>query len=384
VLSRLPELANFAFTSLHGDLPPRVREIALASFISFPSSHLTPAVLLCTDVAARGVDFADIDTVIQYDPPTDPKTFSHRAGRTARAGKQGRAILLLGTGREEEYIEFLNVRRIPLAREQYLDSDLATTSLPTTLDPDAIELMETIRGILRTDRELHDKAAKAFVSSLRAYTKHEATFIFRLVDLDFHSIAIGFGLLRLPAMPEIKDWKKKRDAILAKKAKAEQVEVKVEEGTESEVPGETSAAVEPENEIINWNDAEVDVSLFSRQTMSMLISSGIISVIPLNLEKRSDFKPWKLKNQLQPPLNRPWQRERSRQKCEKPGPSRKIVKFVKKIEERRGISKNRRNGRENKLKVGKLGWSKNSRESEVKSRLKMARMLKRIIESTKL
>jgi hypothetical protein len=185
-------------------------------------------------------------------------------------------------------------------------------------------------------------------------------------------------------MPEIKDWKKKRDAILAKKAKAEQVEVKVEEGTESEVPGETSAAVEPENEIINWNDAEVDVSLFSRQTMSMLISSGIISVIPLNLEKRSDFKPWKLKNQLQPPLNRAWRRERSRQKCEKPGPSRKIVKFVKKIEERRGISKNRRNGRENKLKVGKLGWSKNSRESEVKSRLKMARMLKRIIESTKL
>lgn len=60
--------------------------------------------LLCTDVAARGVDFADLDVVIQYDTPTDPKTFSHRAGRTARAGRRGRAIVLLGKGREEDYV----------------------------------------------------------------------------------------------------------------------------------------------------------------------------------------------------------------------------------------------------------------------------------------
>jgi ATP-dependent RNA helicase DDX55/SPB4 len=271
ILSRLPELANFAFTSLHGDLPPRVREIALASFISFPSSHLTPAVLLCTDVAARGVDFADIDTVIQYDPPTDPKTFSHRAGRTARAGKQGRAILLLGTGREEEYIDFLNVRRIPLARERYLDSELSTIDLPPQLDHDAVELLGQIRTILKTDRELHDKAAKAFVSSLRAYTKHEATFIFRLVDLDFHSIAIGFGLLRLPAMPEIKDWKKKRDARMAKKIKREQ-EVKVEEGVAPGPQPASGADVElvPQEENIEWTDAEVDVS----PSLPILISTN--------------------------------------------------------------------------------------------------------------
>jgi ATP-dependent RNA helicase DDX55/SPB4 len=230
----------------------------LASYISFPASHLTPSVLLCTDVAARGVDFADIDTVIQYDPPTDPKTFSHRAGRTARAGKQGRAILLLGTGREEEYIEFLNVRRIPLAREQYLDADLNPIPLHSSLDNDAVELLGTIRAILKTDRELHDKAAKAFVSSLRAYTKHEATFIFRLVDLDFHSIAIGFGLLRLPAMPEVRDWKKKRDSRLAKKLKAEQG-VKLEEGV-TPVPEAVDSVTGPEIENIEWEDAEVDVS----------------------------------------------------------------------------------------------------------------------------
>jgi ATP-dependent RNA helicase DDX55/SPB4 len=282
ILSRLPELANFAFTSLHGDLPPRVREIALASYISFPASHLTPAVLLCTDVAARGVDFADIDTVIQYDPPTDPKTFSHRAGRTARAGKLGRAILLLGTGREEEYIEFLNVRRIPLAREQYLDSELQPIPLHSSLDNDAVDLLHTIRAILKTDRELHDKAAKAFVSSLRAYTKHEATFIFRLVDLDFHSIAIGFGLLRLPAMPEVRDWKKKRDARLAKKLKKEQEqEVKVEEGV---TPSEPVADVGPEVENIEWEDADVDVSILAN-VLIVLTGSGTISATQPKLVK---------------------------------------------------------------------------------------------------
>ena len=56
-----------------------------------------------------------------------------------------------------------------------------------------------------------NQGAKAFVSSLRAYTKHEASFIFRLVDLDLGSMATAYGLLRLPAMPEIKEWRKRRN-----------------------------------------------------------------------------------------------------------------------------------------------------------------------------
>jgi ATP-dependent RNA helicase DDX55/SPB4 len=54
-------------------------------------------------VAARGLDLPDVDTVIQFDPPVDPKQFSHRAGRTARAGKSGVAWVLL-SGPEEEYV----------------------------------------------------------------------------------------------------------------------------------------------------------------------------------------------------------------------------------------------------------------------------------------
>lgn len=160
--------------------------------------------------------------------------------------------MLLGKGREEDYIDFLNVRKIPLVREAYIDHNLAPDETgPITLDPAAVDLMETIRTILKTDRELHDKAAKAFVSALRAYSKHEATFIFRLADLDMHSAAISFGLLRMPAMPEIKDWRKRKEA-LRKRGPLEG------EAAEEDIP---------------WEDAELDVS-------SLLIAHRIIRLTP--------------------------------------------------------------------------------------------------------
>jgi ATP-dependent RNA helicase DDX55/SPB4 len=51
------------------------------------------------------------------------------------------------------------------------------------------------------------QAAKAFVSFVRAYSKHEASYIFRLKNLDLIQVAKSFGLLRLPKMPELKEAK---------------------------------------------------------------------------------------------------------------------------------------------------------------------------------
>jgi superfamily II DNA/RNA helicase len=76
--------------AIHGDLRQEVRERALKRFAAGKL-----AVLVATDVAARGLDIDDLDIVIQYDPPPDPKTYLHRAGRTARAGAAGLVVTLV-------------------------------------------------------------------------------------------------------------------------------------------------------------------------------------------------------------------------------------------------------------------------------------------------
>lgn len=84
-------------------MPPASRTSTLSAFASHPSTPNSPSILLCTDVAARGLDLPAIDVVIQFDPPVDPKQFSHRCGRTARAGREGRAWCLL-TERERGFV----------------------------------------------------------------------------------------------------------------------------------------------------------------------------------------------------------------------------------------------------------------------------------------
>ncbi|GAA5796798.1 hypothetical protein HPULCUR_002173 [Helicostylum pulchrum] len=215
ILSRLPQLKPFSFHSLHGQMDTKRRSATYTSFTEL--SPAIPAVLLCTDVASRGLDISDLDYVIQYDPPQDPKAFSHRAGRAGRAGRKGKATVILVRGREEVYIEFLKLRKIPLQRRGYIladhsivdnsvvdesDDEKATSS--QVKDDSLMEFINNVRKIVKTDRDISDRAIKAFVSWARAYSKHEASYIFRIKDLDLASLAMGFGLLKLPKMPELK------------------------------------------------------------------------------------------------------------------------------------------------------------------------------------
>jgi superfamily II DNA/RNA helicase len=76
--------------AIHGDLRQQVRERALEQF----STGRLP-VLVATDVAARGIDVDDIDVVVHFDPPEDHKSYLHRSGRTARAGREGLVVTLV-------------------------------------------------------------------------------------------------------------------------------------------------------------------------------------------------------------------------------------------------------------------------------------------------
>ena len=75
---------------IHGDLRQKERERALKAF-----SEGRLAVLVATDVAARGLDVDDIEVVVHFDPPSDHKGYLHRSGRTARAGRAGLVVTLV-------------------------------------------------------------------------------------------------------------------------------------------------------------------------------------------------------------------------------------------------------------------------------------------------
>ncbi|MGQ5651040.1 DEAD/DEAH box helicase [Streptomyces sp. EKR5.2] len=81
---------GFAAGAVHGDLGQGAREQALRAFRNGKVD-----VLVCTDVAARGIDVEGVTHVINYQSPEDEKTYLHRIGRTGRAGASGTAITLV-------------------------------------------------------------------------------------------------------------------------------------------------------------------------------------------------------------------------------------------------------------------------------------------------
>jgi superfamily II DNA/RNA helicase len=84
---------------LHGDMLPKQR---MDSFKAFSAHTGAGAVAVCTDVAARGLDFTDVEHVVMFDLPRTFLDFLHRSGRTARAGRAGRVTVLVGKGEAEE------------------------------------------------------------------------------------------------------------------------------------------------------------------------------------------------------------------------------------------------------------------------------------------
>lgn len=170
---------------IHGKRKKGKRENAFENF-----RQAKEGILVCTDVMARGVDIPDVDWVVQFDPPSSASAFVHRCGRTARIGHKGNALLILMPN-EEAYVDFLRInQKAPVDPMQ----EVITT---TNFTP-------KIKEMAKADRNLYEKGMKAFVSYVQSYTKHECRYLLRVKDLDFGGLATGFGLLKIPLMPELK------------------------------------------------------------------------------------------------------------------------------------------------------------------------------------
>ena len=177
-------LTNQKVLSIHGKMKSKRHKI----FDKF--RKLESGVLICTDVMARGVDIPEMNQVVQFDPPSNAEAFVLRCGRTARIGNLGTALLVLQPN-EDCYVEFLSINQKVVMSEMP-----AVVGVP--------DLLSEIRDLQKNDRDLMDKANRAFVSYIQSYVKHECKMILRVKDLNLGAIATSYGLLKMPKMPELK------------------------------------------------------------------------------------------------------------------------------------------------------------------------------------
>lgn len=121
--------------AIHGDLQQKQRDKALSGFAAGSSS-----ILVATNVAARGLHIDDVDVVIHYDPPDDPKTYLHRSGRTARAGESGLVVTFVEWDQVNEVLGIqrragLNVPIIKMFSNDERVADLSSWSPDPELAP---------------------------------------------------------------------------------------------------------------------------------------------------------------------------------------------------------------------------------------------------------
>jgi len=145
----------------------------------------TKGTLLCTDVAARGLDIPAVDWIIQFDPPDDPKEYIHRVGRTARGDKgTGRALLFL-TPEETGFLRYLKAAKVTLNEYEFPMKKLAN-------------VQSQLQRLIEKNYYLNCAARDAYRSYLLAYASHSLRDIFNVHELDLAAVGRAFGFTAPP------------------------------------------------------------------------------------------------------------------------------------------------------------------------------------------
>ncbi|CAM9857342.1 unnamed protein product [Ascophyllum nodosum] len=188
---------------LHGNVPQSERQ---ATYRAFGAS--TSGVLICTDVAARGLDLPTVDWIVQYDPPAETADYVHRVGRTARKGERGHSLLFL-LPRETAYLGVLEARGLrpkPLSLEGVLcAADAGKHDARRADEQLAYELQQDLQLLVAGDKILLDRARAAFQSHVRAYAARapDSRAVFQVRSLHLGHVARSFALKDPPTAVKV-------------------------------------------------------------------------------------------------------------------------------------------------------------------------------------
>ena len=193
---------------LHGNMDKKQRAAAFSSFRSAESG-----VLLCTDVAARGLNLQGVHWIVQYDLPPDPKEYVHRVGRAARLGQQGAALILLHPS-EAPFLQLLQGAGMHLRELSFGSLQAALCPGGSTRDIYLLELalQRQLEERVKRTPYLHAAASSAFQSYVRSYSAHSKAVqrVLHVGQLHLGHLAKSFGLRETPTAVAKQHTKRQR------------------------------------------------------------------------------------------------------------------------------------------------------------------------------
>lgn len=205
--SELLNYIDIPVMDIHGKQKQQKRTTTFFDFC-----NASKGIMLCTDVAARGLDIPAVDWIIQFDPPDDPREYIHRVGRTARGAKgRGRALLML-LPEELGFLKYLKAAKVVLNEYEFPQSKIAN-------------VQSQLSKLVEKTYYLHKSARDGYRGYLLAYASHSLKSIFDVHELDLQAVAKSFGLavppkVTLPVKSAGKGAKRKHDKTASRYSKS--------------------------------------------------------------------------------------------------------------------------------------------------------------------
>ncbi|KAH6990421.1 P-loop containing nucleoside triphosphate hydrolase protein [Ilyonectria sp. MPI-CAGE-AT-0026] len=177
------ELLNFIdlpVLDLHGKQKQQKRTNTFFEFC-----NAKQGTLICTDVAARGLDIPAVDWIVQFDPPDDPRDYIHRVGRTARGNNsKGRSLMFLQPS-EVGFLSHLKAARVPVVEFDFPSNKI-------------VNVQSQLEKLISQNYYLNKSAKDGYRSYLHAYASHSLRSVFDINKLDLARVAKGFGFSTPP------------------------------------------------------------------------------------------------------------------------------------------------------------------------------------------